>query len=100
VRSQIRAAEELGVGGWILWNPQNHYTWSALQAGPIVRPPPEAAEPAAARKTRKAKVSAPAPEPLPATPPAEPKAADAGADAFGSDVSPSSSAAQAHPEAP
>ncbi|MBI4371312.1 MAG: putative glycoside hydrolase [Elusimicrobia bacterium] len=37
VRSQIRAAEELGVRGWILWNPQNRYAWSAIQAGPIVR---------------------------------------------------------------
>ena len=35
VRAQIRAAEELGVRGWILWNPQNRYNWSAAQAGPI-----------------------------------------------------------------
>ncbi len=39
VRAQICAAEELGVRGWILWNPQNHYTWSAVQAGPIIKPP-------------------------------------------------------------
>jgi hypothetical protein len=42
VRAQIRAAEELGVREWILWNPQNRYTWSAVQAGPIQKPaPPE-----------------------------------------------------------
>lgn len=38
VRSQIRAAEELGVRGWILWNPQNRYSWPAPQAGPILKP--------------------------------------------------------------
>ena len=43
VRAQIRAAEELGVRGWILWNPGNHYTWSAAQAGPIEKPAPEPA---------------------------------------------------------
>ena len=38
VRTQIRAAEELGVREWILWNPQNRYDWSAIQAGPILKP--------------------------------------------------------------
>ncbi len=37
VRAQILAAEELGVRGWILWNAQNHYSWSAIQAGPVVK---------------------------------------------------------------
>ena len=40
VRAQIQAAEELGVQGWILWNAQNRYTWSATRAGPIVKPQP------------------------------------------------------------
>jgi hypothetical protein len=40
VRAQIRAAEELGARGWILWNPQNRYNWSAPQAGPMLAPPP------------------------------------------------------------
>ena len=40
VRTQILAAEELGVRGWILWNAQNHYSWSATQAGPVLRPEP------------------------------------------------------------
>lgn len=30
VRAQITAAENLGVTSWMLWNPQNRYTWSAL----------------------------------------------------------------------
>jgi hypothetical protein len=38
VRAQIRAVEEAGVSGWILWNAQNHYTWSAIQAGPMQKP--------------------------------------------------------------
>ncbi len=38
VRAQIRAAEELGVRGWILWNPGNRYDWSSAQAGPIAKP--------------------------------------------------------------
>lgn len=33
VRGQIRAAEELGVKGWILWNARNQYTWDAPLAG-------------------------------------------------------------------
>ena len=41
VRAQIVAAEEQGVRGWILWNAQNHYTWSALQAGPYQKLPPD-----------------------------------------------------------
>ena len=46
VRAQILAAEELGVRGWILWNAQNNYSWSAIQAGPIVKLPPEPPKPA------------------------------------------------------
>lgn len=42
VRAQVRAAEELGVQGWILWNAQNHYTWSAVQAGPMPPSPEDA----------------------------------------------------------
>jgi len=38
VRAQILAAEELGVSGWLLWNAQNHYTWSAVEAGPVLKP--------------------------------------------------------------
>jgi hypothetical protein len=45
VRAQILAVEELGVRGWILWNAQNHYTWSAIKAGPVVKLPPEAPKP-------------------------------------------------------
>ena len=41
VRAQILATEELGVRGWILWNAQNHYSWSAIQAGPVPKLPPE-----------------------------------------------------------
>ena len=40
VRSQILAAEELGVRGWILWNAQNHYSWSAIESGPVLKLPP------------------------------------------------------------
>lgn len=59
VRAQILAAEEQGVRGWILWNAQNHYTWSAVQAGPIVKLPPDPPKPA--KK----------PKPKPETAPAE-----------------------------
>ncbi|MBI5247210.1 MAG: putative glycoside hydrolase [Elusimicrobia bacterium] len=45
VRAQILAAEELGVRGWILWNAQNHYSWSAVQAGPVVKLPPDPPKP-------------------------------------------------------
>jgi hypothetical protein len=31
VRAQILAAARQGVTNWILWNPQNRYTWSALR---------------------------------------------------------------------
>jgi len=41
VRSQILATEELGVRGWILWNAQNNYSWSAISAGPVIKLPPE-----------------------------------------------------------
>lgn len=30
VRAQILAAARMGVTSWILWNPQNRYTWSAV----------------------------------------------------------------------
>ena len=33
VRAQILAAQSLGVTNWILWNPQNRYTWAALKIG-------------------------------------------------------------------
>ncbi len=49
VRAQILAAEQQGVRGWILWNPGNHYDWSAAQAGPYQKPP------AAPAKTRSPK---------------------------------------------
>ncbi|MFI5361740.1 MAG: putative glycoside hydrolase [Elusimicrobiota bacterium] len=81
VRSQIRAAEELGVSGWILWNPGNHYDWSAAQAGPIEKPVVErapAAAPAVKSKKRRKAVSTPAVDvsSAGATPPAaEPPAA-------------------------
>lgn len=57
VRAQILAVEELGVRGWILWNAQNHYTWSAIKAGPVVKLPPEAPKP-----PKKKTAPAPAPE--------------------------------------
>lgn len=31
VRGQIMAAEAQGVNSWMLWNPQNRYTWEALR---------------------------------------------------------------------
>ncbi|MDE2141748.1 MAG: putative glycoside hydrolase [Elusimicrobia bacterium] len=93
VRAQIRAAEEQGVRGWILWNAQNHYTWSAVQAGPIVKPEPEipASAPKHAKKSRSRKKAvglAPVPERLPEERPAEAQAPDTTSDAFGSDHSP------------
>ena len=90
VRAQIHAVEEQGVRGWILWNAQNHYSWSAIQAGPIVKPEAEtpvkaAKSPKKSRQEPKAAVEAveSAPAPLPAMPPAEPKTPDATSDAFG-----------------
>jgi hypothetical protein len=65
VRAQILAAEEQGVRGWILWNAQNHYTWSAVQAGPVVKLPPEPPKPV--------KKSSPKPEPAATTPPSQEK---------------------------
>lgn len=32
IRAQIRAGEELGIHSWMLWDPANHYTPSALQS--------------------------------------------------------------------
>jgi hypothetical protein len=42
VRAQILAAARQGVTNWILWNPQNRYTWSALRRNnqPIYAPAP------------------------------------------------------------
>lgn len=68
VRSQILAVEELGVRGWILWNAQNHYSWSAIQAGPVVKLPPEPPKP-----PKK-------PKPAPSAPADSPKANQAPAD--------------------
>jgi len=31
VQAQIRGAEEAGGAGWMLWNPRNDYTGSALR---------------------------------------------------------------------
>lgn len=85
VRSQIRAAEEQGVRGWILWNPGNKYSWSALQAGPIVKPDLGAAapepKPRAARRPKAAETD-PKPAPLPDTPPAIAPASEGSSDAF------------------
>jgi hypothetical protein len=68
VRAQILAAEEQGVRGWILWNAQNHYTWSAVEAGPVFKPAPA---PAAA---------------LPKAPTAAPPATPDDSDVFASTV--------------
>lgn len=65
VRAQILAVEELGVRGWILWNAQNHYTWSAIKAGPVVKLPPEAPKPPKKKK--------PAPAPAPEAPKTDPE---------------------------
>ena len=42
VRAQILAAARQGVTNWILWNPRNRYTWSALRYNnqPIYAPTP------------------------------------------------------------
>ena len=84
VRAQIRAAEELGVRGWILWNPGNHYNWSAAQAGPIEKPAPEImTAPKKTVKTKKRAKTAPTDAlALPPTPPAEAKPAEGGSDTF------------------
>ena len=77
VRAQILAAEEQGVRGWILWNAQNHYTWSAVQAGPVFKPAPALApKPAPAPEAK--------PAPLPSTTKAVPPADDRSSDAFAS----------------
>jgi hypothetical protein len=64
VRAQIRAAEELGVRGWILWNPGNHYSWTAAQAGSIEKPAPELMDPPK-KKPRSKKRAKAAPEAAP-----------------------------------
>jgi hypothetical protein len=53
VRAQIFAAARMGVRNWILWNPQNRYTWAAIPK-PQDLPPPGAAEPEDAPKPHKA----------------------------------------------
>jgi hypothetical protein len=63
VRAQILAAEQQGVRGWILWNAQNRYDWSAVQAGPYTKPLVETAAKTARSKTQKA--AAPAASPTP-----------------------------------
>ncbi len=70
VRAQIRAAEELGVTGWILWNAQNKYTWEAAQAGPIHVTDVQTNKPVEPRRPRKLKTPDPAvsPKPAPETP--------------------------------
>jgi hypothetical protein len=35
IRDQIKAAEEFGSGGWMLWNPRNIYTADGLKRGPF-----------------------------------------------------------------
>ncbi|MDP3541379.1 MAG: putative glycoside hydrolase [Elusimicrobiota bacterium] len=64
VRTQILAAEELGVRGWILWNAQNHYSWSAIQAGPVIKLPPQPPKPPKPPKKPKRDKPAPAPAPV------------------------------------
>ncbi len=61
VRSQIIAAEELGVRGWILWNAKNNYSWTATLAGPVIKLPPSPPKPA--EKTWPAPASSPREEP-------------------------------------
>ncbi|HEX9582020.1 MAG TPA: putative glycoside hydrolase [Gemmatimonadales bacterium] len=38
IRAQIRAAEELGIGEWVLWNPRSVYSAEALRPGGTVHP--------------------------------------------------------------
>jgi hypothetical protein len=40
IRAQIRAAEDAGAAGWMLWNPSNRYTGEALRPDPdaVIRP--------------------------------------------------------------
>ncbi|PCI37194.1 MAG: hypothetical protein COB53_07180 [Elusimicrobia bacterium] len=49
VRAQMKAAISRGVHSWILWNPQNRYTWDALvEESPeaAITPPPGILQPA------------------------------------------------------
>ncbi len=53
LRAQIFAAARMGVRNWILWNPQNHYTWSAIpKPDELPLPGPETAEETPDAKTR------------------------------------------------
>ncbi|MBI5596932.1 MAG: hypothetical protein HY928_12640 [Elusimicrobia bacterium] len=85
VRAELRAASHQGVESWILWNPQNRYTWAALsplsagEAGPKPgedEPPARVQKPAARDNPRPAPETstgtAPSPLPEPAVPPSEP----------------------------
>jgi len=65
VRTQILAAEELGVRGWILWNAQNNYSWTAIQPGPVLKLPPEPPKPLKVPKK-------PKPAKAPVAPPVQP----------------------------
>ncbi len=70
VRAELRAARRQGVESWILWNPLNRYTWSAL--GPFTEaestPLPgeeEQAGPASSKPAAAVPASAPAAAPGP-----------------------------------
>lgn len=85
VRDQLRAAAHQGVVSWILWNPQNRYTWAALSALTAEEASPRPGEDAAPARVPKPAVkngprpsvegstaTAPSPLPEPAAPPSEP----------------------------
>ena len=68
VRSQILAGEERGVRGWILWNARNRYSWTATQAGPVLKLPPSPPKPPKTPKKKPVPAAAPeAPGPTPDT---------------------------------
>jgi hypothetical protein len=58
VRAQIFAAARMGVRNWLLWNPQNHYTWSAIPKLDEL-PPPGSPEPEGADRPKRAPAKAP-----------------------------------------
>lgn len=86
VRDEIRAAAHQGVSSWILWNPQNRYTWAALT--PLS---PEEAAPRSGEDEPPASADRPAAKPR-AGPAAPPAASTATA------PSPASEAPEAEPE--
>ena len=57
VRAQIFAAARMGVRNWILWNPQNRYTWSAIPKPQDLPPPSAGPDPDDAPAPKKAKPS-------------------------------------------